>query len=151
MGKDERWEEVRHDKVELQRMRMGLLSHSRRKQCRKERRISDQKMGKCLPLLSWGGVVWTKRFTEKEIPLGLSSSNTLPFLYSSFYTVPFLHQQFILLPFWQMLNWLISVSLFLLRKWKSLPSARTGRVVNFFPYQLLSTLIRYNYQPGPWK
>lgn len=91
MGKDQRWEEVRHDRMELQRVRMGLLSHSR-KQCRKDRRLSDEKMGECLPLLSWGGVVLTKRVTEKEIPLGLSSSDIPPFLYSSFYTVPLTHQ-----------------------------------------------------------
>lgn len=45
MGKDQRWKEVRHDRMELQRVRMGLLSHSRRKQCSKERRLSDEKMG----------------------------------------------------------------------------------------------------------
>lgn len=51
MGKDQRWEEGRYDRMELQRM--GSLSHSRRKQCRKEMRLSDQKMGECLPLLPW--------------------------------------------------------------------------------------------------
>lgn len=61
--------------MESQRTRMDLLSHSRRKQCRRERRQSNQKMEECLPLLSSGGVGWTKRVTERL--LGQSNSNTI--------------------------------------------------------------------------
>lgn len=60
------------------RRRMGLVSHSRRKRCRRERRLDYQNMEECLPLLSRGGVGSTKRVTE-ELLLGWSNNNTLRF------------------------------------------------------------------------
>lgn len=55
---------------------MGLVSDSRRKRCRRERRLNYRNMEECLPLLSRGGVGSTKRVTE-ELLLGWSDNNTL--------------------------------------------------------------------------